>query len=75
MQIYTDSVQILLYRVNEIAFCWRNFVAKLIFSLFYVALIIIFGFSYEIIEKIIESRYIGIFQFIGKIIDIDIKHP
>ena len=40
-----------------------------------MALIIIFGFSQEIIEKIIESRYIGIFLFIGKIIDIDIRHP
>ena len=29
--------------------------------------------SEEIIEKIIESRYIGIFLIIGKIIDIDIK--
>ena len=38
-----------------------------------MALILIFGFFEEIIEKIIESRYIGIFLIIGKIIDIDIK--
>ena len=31
MQIYSDSELIFLNRVNDIAFCWRNFVAKLIF--------------------------------------------
>ena len=34
---------------------------------------LIFGFLEENIEKIIESRYIGIFLIIGKIIDIDMK--
>ena len=48
---------------------------KIYLSICYTALILIFGFLEEIIEKIIESRYIGIFLFIGKIIDIDIRHP
>ena len=36
-------------------------------------MILIFGFLEEIIEKIIEGRYIGIFLIIGKTIDIDLK--
>ena len=77
MEIYSDSELIFLYRVNDIVFCWRNFVAELIFFN------LLCGFhpycwlfqpaSEEITEKIIESRYIGIFLIIGKIIDIDIK--
>ena len=73
MQIYSDSELIFLNRVNDIAFCWRNFVANLIFSICYAPLTLIFGFLEENIEKIIESRYIGIFLIIGKIIDIDMK--
>ena len=51
MQIYSDSELIFLNRVNDIAFCWRNFVAKLIFSICYAAFILNFGFLEEIIEK------------------------
>ena len=40
-----------------------------------MALILIFGFFEEIIEKIIESRYIGHFLIIGQIIDIDLILP
>ena len=69
MQIDSDSELTFLYRVNDIVFCWRNFVAKLISSIFYAAFILIFGF----LEEIIEIRYIGNYLFIGKIIDIDIK--
>ena len=38
-----------------------------------MALTLIYGFLEENFEKIIESRYIGIFLIIGKIIDIDIE--
>ena len=69
MQIDSDSELTFLYRVNDIVFCWRNFVGKFIFSICYAAFILNFGF----LEEIIEIRYIGIFPFIGKIIDIDIK--
>ena len=44
-----------------------------LFKICYAALTLIFGFLEENIEKIIESRYIGIFLIIGKIIDIDMK--
>ena len=69
MRIYSESELIFLFRVNDIAFCWRNFVEKLIFSSFcYAALIHIFWGG-----EIIESRYIGLFLIIGKIIYIDMK--
>ena len=41
MQIDSDSELTFLYRVNDIVFCWRNFVV---------------GFLEKITEKIIESR-------------------
>ena len=47
--------------------------SQIFFIICYAALTVIFVFLEENIEKIIESRYIGIFLIIGKIIDIDIK--
>ena len=51
MQIDSDSELTFLYRVNDIVFCWRNSVAKLILSICYAAFILNFGFLEEIIEK------------------------
>ena len=73
MQIYSDSELIFLNRVNDIAFSWRNFVAKFIFLICYGAWPSFLSFWKKISKKIIESRYIGIFLIIGKIIDIDMK--
>ena len=73
MQIYSDSELIFLNRVNDIAFCWRNFVANLIFKFVMRRWPSFLAFWKKISKKIIESRYIGIFLIIGKIIDIDMK--
>ena len=54
-------------------FVYATLSQNLFFQIGYAALILIFGFLEEIIEKLIESRYIGICLIIGKIIDIDIK--
>ena len=61
MQIYSDSELIFLNRVNDIAFCWRNFVANLIFKICYVALALIFGYLEENIEKKLSKADISAF--------------
>ena len=75
MQIYFDSILIILQRFNDFAHFWRILFAKLHLLNF------VWNFDYnfdvldEIIGIIIESRYIGICPIIDKIIDIGRRLP
>ena len=75
MQIYPDSILIILQRINVFAHFWRILYAKWHLLNFVWSFDYIFDVLDKIIGKIIESRYIGICPIIDKIIDIGRRLP
>ena len=75
MQIYPDSILIILQRFNDFAHFLRLLFAKLHLLIFFGTLTMIFDVLDEITGKIIGSRYIGICPIIEKIIDIGWRLP
>ena len=75
MQMYLDSILKILQRINVFAHSDAFFLQNCIYWILFRTLTIIFDVLEEIIGKNIESRYIGIYSIIDKVIDIGERLP